>query len=249
VLRIANSSTASTLPPRTVVTWLWGGKLASGNNVQSNGTEWSEHGDFNSSWAESFATGYPDMYMLQEGLPFLSVPLAVTAHVLPPPGNASGQHAPPKATVLPVGVNGTWLIELEASSPDWSGGPLLLPAQLGSPKMTSCAAPCGATLGIMLSLNRTAVPAVVQTYFQFVTSRYGPAFDVPAVKTPPRRFPITDRLVGGGDSDPRTRAYLVNNMVRIGLSGLVHGLYIYSIPCLIIVCRVAWWSRVGYTIR
>ena len=74
----------------------------------------------------------------------------------------------------------------------------------------------------MVSLNRTQVQAPLQTYLQYVTTRYGPAFGaVAAVKTPPRKFPITDRLVGGGDSDPRTRAFLVQGMVDIGLSGLV----------------------------
>ena len=37
-------------------------------------------------------------------------------------------------------------------------------------------APGSATLGVMVSLNRTQVKPPLQTYLQYVTTRYGPAF-------------------------------------------------------------------------
>ena len=41
------------------------------------------------------------------------------------------------------------------------------------------------------------------------------------MRTPPRRFAITDSLTGGSeDSDPRTRQFLVSNLVKVGFSGL-----------------------------
>jgi hypothetical protein len=44
---------------------------------------------------------------------------------------------------------------------------------------------------------------------------------VAPVRTPPRRFAITDSLTGGSeDSDPRTRQFLVSNLVKVGFSGL-----------------------------
>ena len=41
------------------------------------------------------------------------------------------------------------------------------------------------------------------------------------MRTPPRRFAITDSLTGGSeDSDPRTRQFLVSNLVKVGFSGI-----------------------------
>ena len=183
------------------------------------------------------------MYMLREKLPFITTGISVSAAV-----NAT--HPPDrkyplgwKMEPLPVGNQSTgelWRVQIQAMSSSWgkgADGMVTMEATLGAEAAKTTAsdallgatetgraapAPGSATLGVMVSLNRTQVKPPLQTYLQYVTTRYGPAFGaVAAVKTPPRKFPITDRLVGGGDSDPRTRAFLVQGMVDIGLSGLV----------------------------
>lgn len=258
--RVTGVLNGTALPPTAVVTWQFGSLPAptGPNALSSVGTAWTPAGTFDAKWAQSFAAGYPDMYMVQEHLPFITAQLIVSAAVnqtIPPlcsgvygTGKLSCEQAfaaasnksaasctfnktgctfaagVTKTVPLPVGVNGSlWEVEVEVSSAQWVNQ--TTPLTLSS---TLAGGTGPASLGIMLSLDTTQVAPPVQTYLSFVTSRYGPAFaeavgrckNATTGMTPPRKFGITDRLVGGGDSDPRTRAFLINGLLELGLSGL-----------------------------
>ena len=79
----------------------------------------------------------------------------------------------------------------------------LLPAAQAPMIITAKGLLFGGTLGLMLSTSSARNPRMslpVLTMAEFNTERYGPAFAGIAVATPPRKFPVVDRCIGG-DSD------------------------------------------------
>ena len=161
----------------------------------------------------------PAMLMLPEHLPFFSTGVHISATVNRTANSTLGWAVVPLAAGnLSTGT--LWKVQVEASSTHWGAqSPVMISSTVGSSPENLWKS---STLGVVLSLNRTLVPPPVQSLLEFVRSRYGPAFSaVDAVKTPPRKFPIVDSLnSGSGDSDPRTRAFLVQGLIDIGLSGL-----------------------------
>jgi hypothetical protein len=88
----------------------------------------------------------------------------------------SGNATVNATTPVAIGANGSlWAVEVQATAAQWAPATVTLDAQLGTADATPVVAP--ATLGVMASLNHTAIPTPLQTYLQFATGRYSPAFE------------------------------------------------------------------------
>ena len=88
----------------------------------------------------------------------------------------SGNATVNATTPLAIGASGSlWAVEVRASAAQWAPPTVTLRAQLGTADAAPVVTP--ATLGVMASLNHTAVPTPLQTYLQFATARYSPAFE------------------------------------------------------------------------
>ena len=97
----------------------------------------------------------------------------------------------------------------------------LVDGRAGAPHVVALSAQLfGPRLALVLSKDTSVVPAPVQTMADFNAAVYGKAAaGVPAVATPPRRFPVMDRFIGG-DDDLRTWSGGIGLLTQLGMHGL-----------------------------
>ena len=161
------------------VSWIWGS-----DKVTSNGTEWSEFAEFSKTDAEGWAKRSPNSNpkMAKQHFP------ALVTYVRP----VTKSHEPT------LGVNDSiWDVQLEVRLHNGNDVPLLLNASLFATYRRTVPTPV--LLGVMLTLNTTAVSTPVQTMASFNSERYDEAFNDLNVTTPPRKFPIVDVIRGDND--------------------------------------------------
>ena len=82
----------------------------------------------------------------------------------------------------------------------------------------------GSSFGLMVAANSTTMTSPVMTMAAFNAQRYEPAFAAVKVATPPKKFPVVDRCIGG-DSDWNDWASCVRALSSLVSAANVRGLF------------------------
>ena len=176
----------------------FGNEAAGESSVTSyNLANWSDPGNFTTAHAAEKMKGYPYSYGLARWLPALPVSLTLV-----------GPDKPNKTT----GVS--WAVELKLL-PCGGEPPVTLQGDVYTGGQDSWA-----SLEVLLSTNRTAMPDFAMTAAQFNAKRYWNLFGSIEVKTPPKQFPIADRFISG-DTDTLNLAAGIAALGKIGFTALL----------------------------
>ena len=161
---------------------------------------WSAVGNFTTAHAAAKATEYPNAHGRLGYLDALVIKFVMENGG---PNQAQGV---------------AWGVEVELTPCGAAELPITLKGNLYSGNKNGWA-----ELVILLSTNRTTMPAFAMTGAQFNTQRYWkPLFDQISVATPPRKFPIGDRFTSG-DTDTLNLAAGLAAMRRLGFTFLEGG--------------------------
>lgn len=170
--------------------------VCSGTTTYNLGN-WSQVANFSTVHMEAVATRYPNS-AASRWMPALVVPITLV-----------GPNKPNKS----AGV--TWGVEVKLIPCGGAEPPVTLAGNLYTGGRNSWA-----SLAMLISTNRTEMPAFAMTAAQFNKERYWKVFESVSVPTPPQQFPIADRFISG-DTDATNLAAGITAMSRLGFTALL----------------------------